>query len=631
MVKTLSITCCIVYLIFMVQFPFELKAAEADSLVCAVDGPGSAPCDNPITNVLIIYVTFPDQSQYRDLPGYIFSVETRMEQYYNEMSSGNHTVNMATMIRPSPFQDERYIADNNLSYYNDGTWAKWYELIDEVLQKVYDDDDAAFQGIDFVAMFYSPNMLDALGVSGAYDATFGSNTSIYNGPGTSSNGRAQWVVEWHMAHEYGHCLGFWHDRENGPYSVMSGRGYTGNATAYNPQSRLSLGWIDGSQLVTVTSDLSNQTVSDVWEGGKIYKILNSTGSEYYFVENRQNTRWWDSKLKGTGMLIWRKRSTDNSTQSYVMQANGSWQWQTESCEGTTVKVYNNSTGYFLRDYSDRVNGEGSLELWNEDVCINGEKKSGYFDRELFGDQKHFWGPTYNNLFTPWSNRRTTLDNGVGIHIKSESNGVFTIDIFTSESSSQSAPPSKPQNVRVSDDPGGILVEWDPNIEPDLDGYKIYRNGSLKATVGKNTTNWIDCQIQEGGPSNFNYKIKAKDTQNKTSIFSDVAAITGAFQSCGGMEKISWNRYVPNAYVLSQNMPNPFNPITTVEYALPVPVRVRLTIYNSLGQEVVRLVDREQAAGWHSINWDASAAASGIYIYRLQAGNYIDTKKMVLLK
>ena len=627
MVRMLSITCCIVYLILMILFPFELKAAEADSLVCAADGPGSAPCDNPITDVLIIYVTFPDQTQYHDLPGYRYSVETRMEQYYDEMSSGNTTVNMTTMIRPAPFFEDRYIADNDYSYYNDGTWAKWYELIDEVLQKVYDDDDTAFQGIDFVALFYSPNMLDALGVSGAYDATFGSNTSIYNGPGTSSNGTAQWVVEWHIAHEYGHCLGFWHDRENGPYSVMSGRGYTGNATAYNPQSRLSLGWIDGSQLVTVTSDLSNQTVSDVWEGGKIYKILNSTGSEYYFVENRQNTRWWDSKLKGTGILIWRKRSTDNSTLSYVMQANGSWQWQTETCEGSTVKVYNNATGYFRRDFSDRVNGEGTLELWNEDVCINGQKKSGYFDRELFGDQNHFWTNTYNNIFTPWSNMRSTLDNDVGVYIKSESNGVFTLDIFTSESSSQNAPPAKPYDLTITSVGNHPYLEWDSNVEPDLDRYNIYRDGVYLDYVTAPSNNYTDTQIDtRAGPKTFYYKIKAKDTQGLLSLFSNVVSITGMFSGIKATTD-----YLPLKYRLEQNFPNPFNPVTEIKFDLQSDGYTRLIIYDLSGKEVTKLIDQNMEAGFHYVTWNASEAASGIYFYRIKSGNYSKTKKMVLLR
>ena len=94
--------------------------------------------------------------------------------------------------------------------------------------------------------------------------------------------------------------------------------------------------------------------------------------------------------------------------------------------------------------------------------------------------------------------------------------------------------------------------------------------------------------------------------------------------------------LPSEFSLSQNYPNPFNPVTTIAYALPNQANVRLIIYNLLGQEVARLVDNGQEAGFYSVQWNGrssggSLAASGIYIYRLQAGDFVQTKKMALLK
>jgi len=89
--------------------------------------------------------------------------------------------------------------------------------------------------------------------------------------------------------------------------------------------------------------------------------------------------------------------------------------------------------------------------------------------------------------------------------------------------------------------------------------------------------------------------------------------------------------LPSDFKLSQNYPNPFNPLTNIRYSLPVRAKVKLVIYNLRGQEVARLVDGERPAGIHSAVWDASDISSGIYFYRLSAGDYVKTRKMVLLK
>ena len=89
--------------------------------------------------------------------------------------------------------------------------------------------------------------------------------------------------------------------------------------------------------------------------------------------------------------------------------------------------------------------------------------------------------------------------------------------------------------------------------------------------------------------------------------------------------------LPREYSLSNNYPNPFNPVTRIEFALPEAGLTRLIIYDLRGREVAKLVDVEMSAGIHNVTWDASKLASGLYFYRLTSGNYVKTKKMVLLK
>lgn len=89
--------------------------------------------------------------------------------------------------------------------------------------------------------------------------------------------------------------------------------------------------------------------------------------------------------------------------------------------------------------------------------------------------------------------------------------------------------------------------------------------------------------------------------------------------------------VPMQFTLSQNYPNPFNPTTTIEYSIPQNSFVNLKVYNVLGQEVASLVNQEQKASNYTVSFDASQLASGIYFYKIQAGNFSLTKKMLLLK
>jgi M6 family metalloprotease-like protein len=89
--------------------------------------------------------------------------------------------------------------------------------------------------------------------------------------------------------------------------------------------------------------------------------------------------------------------------------------------------------------------------------------------------------------------------------------------------------------------------------------------------------------------------------------------------------------LPAEFTLDHNYPNPFNPSTTIRYGLPGRSRVALTVFNTLGQQVATLVQGEQEAGFHEAVFDAAGLASGVYLYRLQAGDFIQTKRLVLVR
>jgi sugar lactone lactonase YvrE len=122
---------------------------------------------------------------------------------------------------------------------------------------------------------------------------------------------------------------------------------------------------------------------------------------------------------------------------------------------------------------------------------------------------------------------------------------------------------------------------------------------------------------------------ADNGNNRVLVFSASSSITS-------VENISQG-VIPNSYSLNQNYPNPYNPLTTIEYGLPARSTIRLVIYNVLGQVVKELINSEQQAGVQTVVWNANVS-SGIYFYRLEATSldspskrFVETKKMLLLK
>ncbi len=112
---------------------------------------------------------------------------------------------------------------------------------------------------------------------------------------------------------------------------------------------------------------------------------------------------------------------------------------------------------------------------------------------------------------------------------------------------------------------------------------------------------------------FNYDlVTIKYSQNITSVYES-------------------DNKIPDSYSLNQNYPNPFNPLTTINFTIPNEEFVNLKVFNTLGQEVATLVNKEISAGSYSVPFDAARLTSGIYIYKISAGSFAETKKMILLK
>jgi len=170
----------------------------------------------------------------------------------------------------------------------------------------------------------------------------------------------------------------------------------------------------------------------------------------------------------------------------------------------------------------------------------------------------------------------------------------------------------------------VILKWTTATELNNNGFEIQRRVAESdfATVGfvkgeGTTTNqkeysYIDKDLIDG---KYFYRLKQVD-YNGSYEYSDVIEVD--------VRSL-------NEYALEQNFPNPFNPTTTIGYVLREKSNAKLILLNAIGEEVVVLVNEEQDKGFHKIDFNASTLASGVYFYRLQAGSFVETKKMVLLK
>ena len=179
------------------------------------------------------------------------------------------------------------------------------------------------------------------------------------------------------------------------------------------------------------------------------------------------------------------------------------------------------------------------------------------------------------------------------------------------------------NASIKD--AGVLLEWTTATEINNMGFEIQRNSSatwetIGFIEGKGTTSEITNyqffnDLSELNNSiNLKYRLKQIDF-NGVFSYSDIVEI----------------EFSPENYSLSQNYPNPFNPSTSISFTITKSTFVTLKIFNILGNEISTLVNQIMPSGRHVLKFDATNLPSGIYLYTITAGEFVDTKKMLLMK
>lgn len=179
-----------------------------------------------------------------------------------------------------------------------------------------------------------------------------------------------------------------------------------------------------------------------------------------------------------------------------------------------------------------------------------------------------------------------------------------------------------------------------DVEFEVDNYKIYRavssglpppnpNYTSIATVGSDIYSFIDYDFATGGPLSLQYRVTAVYEDLAESVYETIP--TNSVLISGGLYKDYSEVDEKIEFYLSDNYPNPFNPTTTINYTIESSGLVILNIYDVLGTNVATLVNEIKEAGNHSVKFNAENLPSGIYFYELNAGGFVQTKKMNLMK
>ena len=232
--------------------------------------------------------------------------------------------------------------------------------------------------------------------------------------------------------------------------------------------------------------------------------------------------------------------------------------------------------------------------------------------------------TISSLYSFQPTNKAELQTAVDLWVSDETSAIATYgEINTWDVSLITDMASMFQNATSFN---GDLSSWD--FSEDFSYHNIYRNdlNSFDPAMVFTTTDsfYVD---QESTQGSYEYWITAVDNAGNESDASDIVAV---------VLSASEQATVPTIFALEQNYPNPFNPSTQIRYALPEASGVVITVYDMMGRKVRTLVQDTQSAGYHTALWNATndlgqPVSAGMCIYTIQAGEFRQTKKMVLLK
>ncbi len=352
-----------------------------------------------------------------------------------------------------------------------------------------------------------------------------------------------------------------------------------------------------------------------------------------------------------------------------------------------------TTDIIPKYFSIGQKGENGTGCGTDRIFTNSEEN--WTSREFQVDRWDAWKQEYNEIFSPYSSPSTYIWNstnsGTFIWIKDHNDqtnqtkiwiyrdGAFNTGGMSETEILAETPPSRPMGIKHEYyyPPNSSWcypkITWSHNTEPDMKRgkvgaeykrYYVYRATATNMSTIPDESNYVflnyvdipvndipyyvDLSVLEYDCADYDhippfgieypvrYRVKAVDKTDWASVFSDFVSTKGinedgGIQVDGGNDNPTLHSEIPKEFKLSQNFPNPFNPMTKINYALPKQGFVTLKIYDITGREIQTLVNDVKKAGYYSVDFNGSSLSSGVYFYRIQSNDFILTKRMILIK